>query len=159
MKTDNGEHPWSDSGQLFALAIFIIIWAVDSFWLKLTTLSSGIIPNVIRLAIAIAIWILAGWLMKASHHIVHAENRSTGVISTGAFRFVRHPLYLSTLLVYLGFVMLSLSLAAFVIWLVIFLFYDYIAAYEERLLVEKFGDNYRNYQHQTSRWLPKLTIG
>jgi protein-S-isoprenylcysteine O-methyltransferase Ste14 len=108
------------------------------------------------MAVAIPIWLLAGILIKVSHYVVHAENRPAGVISQGVFKYVRHPVYLSALLVYLGLVVSSLSVAALVVWLLILVFYNYIAVYEEHLLIARYGDAYRAYQRRTGRWLPKL---
>jgi protein-S-isoprenylcysteine O-methyltransferase Ste14 len=156
LKERNGEHPLGDVGQLIALVIFLAVWASDSFWLNFTTFGLEAVPNIIRMALAISVWLLAGILIKVSHYVVHAESRPAGVISKGAFKYIRHPVYLSGLLVYLGLVISSLSVAAMIVWLLIFLFYNYIAAYEERLLIAKYGDAYRTYQRHTGRWLPKL---
>jgi len=38
---------------------------------------------------------------------------------------------------------------------VIFLFYDHIAGYGERLLLERFGDEYRDYMKTTGKWVPR----
>ncbi|MFH1214648.1 MAG: isoprenylcysteine carboxylmethyltransferase family protein [Candidatus Neomarinimicrobiota bacterium] len=156
LKERNGEHPWGDLGQLIALVIFMAVWVIDSFWLNWTTFGLEAFPNVIRMAVAVPIWILAGILIKVSHFVIDRDRRPAGVISTGAFRFMRHPVYLSALLVYLGLVISSLSLATFVVWVLICLFYNYIAAYEELLLIAKYGEAYRAYQRRTGRWLPKL---
>jgi len=156
LKERNGEHPLGDLGQLIALVIFMAVWVIDSFWLNRTTFGLEAVPNVIRMAVAFPIWLLAGILIKISHYVVHAESRPAGVISKGAFKYVRHPVYLSALLVYLGLVISSLSAAALIVWLLIFLFYNYIAAYEERLLIAKYGDAYRAYRRRSGRWLPKI---
>jgi protein-S-isoprenylcysteine O-methyltransferase Ste14 len=37
---------------------------------------------------------------------------------------------------------------------VIFLFYNYIAGYEERLMETKFGEDYASYKKRTGRWVP-----
>jgi protein-S-isoprenylcysteine O-methyltransferase Ste14 len=40
--------------------------------------------------------------------------------------------------------------------MVIILFYDFIATYEENLLERMFGESYRTYQQKTGKWLPKM---
>ena len=157
IKEKKGEHPWGDTGQLIALAIFVTVWLADSFWLNWTTFLSETIPNVIRLTIAIPLWILSGVIINYSHFVVDADRRPAGVVSTGAFRYVRHPVYLSSLLVYLGLVASSLSLVSLAFWLLIFLFYNRIAIYEERILIAKYGQVYIDYQRNTGRLFPKVT--
>ena len=158
LKEKNGEHPLGDTGQLIAFLIFMVIWLTDSFWVKWTTLSAETVPNPMRLTIAIPVWILSGYLIMISHFIVHAACRPAGVVRSGAFRFVRHPVYLSAILCYLGLVISSLSIAALIVWLAIFGFYNFIAAYEEKILIAKFGQEYRDYQRRTGRWLPKIFL-
>jgi protein-S-isoprenylcysteine O-methyltransferase Ste14 len=81
---------------------------------------------------------------------------NTGVVSTGAFRHVRHPLYLGSALFSLGLAVATASLLSMLVWLVIAVFYDRIATYEERLLEANFGDEYRAYRRTTGKWLPRL---
>jgi len=152
----NGEHPWSDRGQLLALALFMIVWSTDSLLFHITAFGTAVISIYIRLAIAIPLWILAAILLLSSHYVAHASPSLQNVVTTGVFRYIRHPLYLGSILVYLGLVIISLSLAAFGVWCLIAAFYHFIATYEERLLIARFGDTYRTYQKQTGRWLPKL---
>ncbi len=49
MKEKNGEHPFGDSGQLVLLVLFLLIWVVDSFLLKISTVLSDDISLYIRL--------------------------------------------------------------------------------------------------------------
>ena len=74
----------------------------------------------------------------------------------GVFRFVRHPIYLGELLLYAGLLTLSLSLAAAVVWLVTISFLHYLSRYEERLLLARFGEAYRQYMREVPMWLPRL---
>jgi len=58
------------------------------------------------------------------------------VINKGVFRFVRHPMYLAAILLYLSFLIFKLSLAALLVWIVSLLFYHLIARHEEKLLLD-----------------------
>jgi protein-S-isoprenylcysteine O-methyltransferase Ste14 len=78
-------------------------------------------------------------------------------VTNGAFRYVRHPLYLAGILSYLGLAISTFSLASLALVLGIFIFYDYIAGYEERLLEAKFGNKYRTYKHGTGKWVPRIS--
>jgi len=38
----------------------------------------------------------------------------------------------------------------------IFVFYNYIAGYEEKLLEMRFGDQFRDYRRRTGKWFPRV---
>lgn len=39
-----GEHPYVDRGQIVCLVVFLLIWGLDSFVFKETTMLGGLIP-------------------------------------------------------------------------------------------------------------------
>jgi protein-S-isoprenylcysteine O-methyltransferase Ste14 len=89
--------------------------------------------------------------------IVFGEVRQTpSVIRKGVFGVVRHPIYLSEVLLYLGLFLLNMSLAAAAILLGAAAFLYYLSRYEERLLLKRFGDDYRSYARDVGMWLPRL---
>ena len=72
--------------------------------------------------------------------------------TNGAFKFVRHPVYLFFIL-FLG-LRPTMSLFYLIMYICI-IFYFYIGSvYEERKLIEKFGDKYREYQKHVPRIIP-----
>ena len=157
MHTLPGEHPRGDSLQFLFLLLFLALWIADSFFLHLTTATfSHTIPLPTRLFV-FAVAVGTGVVLAASGHtaVRHAHG-PTRVLTTGAFRYVRHPLYLAMVLLYFGLAFATGSLASFGLWIVIFLFYDYIAAYEERYMVEQFGKRYTEYREKTGKWLPRM---
>ena len=87
-------------------------------------------------------------LTKGDHHLV----------TTGPYRWVRHPLYATGLMLLLAmglmlaswFVLLATFIALAWIWFV-------VVPLEEAHLLAKFGDAYRAYTHRTGRLLPRLT--
>ena len=148
-----GEHPFGDAGQLILLCIFLVVWIGDSFFFRFSTFLSESVPLGVRLVLLCAALGCAFWLMKAGHVVVPHEHRLTSVVSSGAFRFVRHPLYLASMLTYLGLAVSTMSILCFVLLVPIFVFHNYIASYEERLLEEKFGEEYRRYKKRTRKWI------
>jgi protein-S-isoprenylcysteine O-methyltransferase Ste14 len=78
------------------------------------------------------------------------------VVDTGAFYYVRHPIYLAALLAYIGTTLSSMSLFSFGLLIPIFVFYNYIANYEEKLLEARFGYAYLEYKRRTGKWLPRV---
>lgn len=151
MKDKNGEHPLGDSGQLILLAVFLAAWVLDSFFFKWTTLP---VPPVVRIPLAAAVFVLAVLVINASHKVVH-EGRDR-LITTGAFRLVRHPLYLGSMLAYLALVLLTFSLISAGLFTGIFCFYNFLASFEENVMAQKFGAEYQLYKSRTGRWLPRV---
>lgn len=156
MKEKNGEHPFGDAGQGIALASFLVVWIVGSFFLRQSIFRARYIPLFIRLAVFGVALILAILLVRSGHVVVRHGQRPDHVVSTGAFRFVRHPLYLASLLIYFGLTISTASFFSLIVFVAIFIFYNYIAGYEERLLQAKFGGAYSDYMKKTGKWLPRI---
>ena len=156
MKKRSGEHPFGDAGQLILLAVFLVVWAADSFFLHLSTFLSDQVSLWIRLLILALAILIALLLFKSGHVVVEHEKRPEGVMTTGAFRYVRHPLYLASILTYIGLTVSTMSIFSFVLLVPMFIFHNYIAGYEERLLEEKFGEEYQRYKRRTGKWFPRI---
>lgn len=78
------------------------------------------------------------------------------LITRGPFRIVRHPVYLSFGLFYLGAYFL-LPYTVFLLHAIAsFIAYDYRARTEEGVLLEAFGDDYRAYRARTARFVPRV---
>jgi protein-S-isoprenylcysteine O-methyltransferase Ste14 len=152
-----GEHVLGDAGQLVLACLFFVIWISDSFFLKYTTFPNQYVSSGIRITLGIVLLLLSGYLAKVGLSIVFGKKReASGVIRESVFGVVRHPIYLSEILLYLGFLMLSLSLAALFVWVVAILFLHYISRYEERLLLVRFGEEYEQYMRDVPMWVPRL---
>jgi protein-S-isoprenylcysteine O-methyltransferase Ste14 len=117
---------------------------------------SNYVPLYVRLVIFGLALITALYLFRSGHVVVSHEQRPKRVVTTGAFRYVRHPLYLASILTYFGLAVSTLSLFSLAILAGMFIFYNHIASYEERLLEEKFGEEYREYKKKTGKWVPKI---
>ena len=77
---------------------------------------------------SIIILFSSGYLAKKGLNIVFGEIREEpGVIRKGVFGIVRHPIYLGSILFYLGLLTLTFSIIATIIWIFIIAFYCLIA--------------------------------
>lgn len=89
--------------------------------------------------------------------IVFGEKRHEPVvIRKSVFNIVRHPVYLAEILLYLGLLVLNMSLAALGIWVAATIFLHYISRYEEKLLIERFGKEYEQYMRRVPMWIPRV---
>lgn len=151
-----GEHRISDIGQLTLYCLFMALWLSDML-LKYSNFLNEYVSTVIRLPIGILLLIISGYMAASGLWIVFGKKvQSQGVIRKGVFRFVRHPIYLSEIILYSGLLILNISLAAALILVIAIFFLHYISRYEEKLLCVKFGDEYRRYMKEVPMWFPRL---
>lgn len=80
--------------------------------------------------------------------------RARALVTHGAFRFTRNPMYLSLLLLLMGYAM---RIDALLVWLGPLCFAAYVTRFqiipEERILQHKFGAAFAAYRAGTRRWL------
>ncbi|UCG88022.1 MAG: isoprenylcysteine carboxylmethyltransferase family protein [Gemmatimonadota bacterium] len=111
---------------------------------------SSILLVSILMTIALVVWSLKS---------LPASDRGNRLCTDGAFKYVRHPLYAAFLSVFNIGLAVYLNSYVFVLWTVILHpIWHYAIRYEERLMIEIFGNQYLEYQRKTGRFLPKLTF-
>jgi protein-S-isoprenylcysteine O-methyltransferase Ste14 len=82
--------------------------------------------------------------------------REHSLVTTGPYRWVRHPFYLANALGMLGASLATANwffVAVGACGLILLFFRTRI---EEKNLVARFGDEYRNYMRRVGRFLPRL---
>ncbi len=152
-----GEHRWGDIGQIALLIVFIIGVSSDLFLLKISDSWQGVFPWYFRIVVFLPLVFVAGYFSQKSHKIVFKEEREElRVIENDVYAIIRHPMYLGSILTYLAFVILSLSVFSLVVFIVVVIFYYYLCRYEEQILVEKLGDQYKNYMKKVPMLIPGL---
>ena len=130
---------------------------MDTFFWEYTTSLNQYLPPVIQITTGIILLIISGYLARTGLAIVFGEQREEpGVIRKSVFNIVRHPIYLSEIILYLACLMFSLSLAAAVVWIISIGFLYGISRYEERLLLERFGEEYKQYMREVPMLIPRL---
>lgn len=78
------------------------------------------------------------------------------LVTTGPYRWVRHPLYLSVALATFGNSLVATNWFLFVAGCLVFLLLVTRTGKEEENLIARFGDDYRNYMQRTGRFFPRL---
>ncbi|MCU0861439.1 MAG: protein-S-isoprenylcysteine O-methyltransferase [Methanomassiliicoccales archaeon] len=79
------------------------------------------------------------------------------LVRDGVYRRIRHPMYTSLWLYGLATPLLIQNLAVGFMFLIVFaLFYLERVPHEERMMREKFGDEYHHYSLETGRCLPRI---
>ena len=155
-----GEHILSDAGQVIFACLFAAAWIADTFFLRYTTFLNAYVPLAARIPLAAVLLVLSGYLARTGLSIVFGqEPEKPGVIRKSVFGVVRHPIYLSEILLYFGLLVLSISLIAAGVWLAAIVFLHYISRYEERLLRARFGEEYEQYMRDVPMWVPRIGRG
>lgn len=75
--------------------------------------------------------------------------------TTGLYRYVRHPMYTSVLLLSLGISLLSGNLIKYALVIGLYVLFYYKSKYEERYLRQKYS-NYSEYAGLTGRFIPAI---
>jgi protein-S-isoprenylcysteine O-methyltransferase Ste14 len=149
------EYPHTDTILPLSAVFFFLVWVLDSFVVKFSVGYTSFVPDVVRIVLFVVLEISAVFLAYFSHNTLFGEKlEEFKLITDGVFSYVRHPLYLSFLLVYLGFTFGSMSIiSVFPLAYYTFLF-DKMATYEEESLVKIYGDEYLEYKKKVSKWIP-----
>ena len=127
--------------------------------MEASTVLSEYAPLLVRLVIAGLALIMTAYLFRSCIAAFSHDEGPRGVSSGGGFRYVRHPMYLGCIFFYLGLAISTGSLYSIAMLVMIFVFYDYMATYEEKLLELRFGEEYRSYKRRTGKWVPRVRKG
>jgi protein-S-isoprenylcysteine O-methyltransferase Ste14 len=76
------------------------------------------------------------------------------LITSGPYRFIRHPIYLGEILYFLSIPMIFGSIYGFIVMLVLIPMLIHRIGVEERVLVSKFGQEYIEYTQKTKKIIP-----
>jgi len=96
--------------------------------------------SILTLGSRFTVWVA----LQTDHHLT----------TTGLYRLIRHPSYTGAALTVLGWAITFRSLIGVVLALIVLLPLLSRIGAEEQLLIEEFGDEYRQYQRRTWRLVP-----
>jgi protein-S-isoprenylcysteine O-methyltransferase Ste14 len=88
-----------------------------------------------------------------------ATRRQHTLVTSGPYRWVRHPLYTVGSSMFISFGMMADNWFIAALGVLAFIAMAIRTPQEEANLVEKFGDEYREYMKRTGRYFPKLGGG
>lgn len=149
------EHPLCDRIQLLMLILFFGVWGIDSLNFIIFGYSTVIFQALtfpLLLAGTILFLGLSFYLVTKSHKAVLEQvHDPPQLVNSGVYAWVRHPMYLGTLLFCLAFLFIGVSSISILIWIAFFIFYDRMATYEEKSLIEILGEQYVAYQKRVSK--------
>lgn len=135
-------------GAILGLLLFTDLdldWSVRRFcWLGVTLVLIGIIGI-----------LLAAANLQRSFTAMPIPKADGKMTRQGLYRFARHPMYTSLLLLSFGIALYSGNLYKYLLVGSLFVLLYFKSAYEENFLLEKYPD-YSDYAKRTPRFLPRL---
>jgi len=78
------------------------------------------------------------------------------LVTNGPYRWIRHPLYTFGSAIFISFGLIADNWFLILIGILAFILMAIRTPKEEANLVEKFGDEYRNYMKRTGRFFPRI---
>lgn len=84
-------------------------------------------------------------------------SKTSKLIKTGPYKYIRHPMYSASFISVIGFGILTSNWLIFLIsFLILLIFYIYKISKEERFLKQLFKKDYLDYKKMTGGFFPKL---
>jgi protein-S-isoprenylcysteine O-methyltransferase Ste14 len=78
------------------------------------------------------------------------------LVTTGIYRYIRHPQYVGFLLITLGLNVWWLTIITLALWPVVIIVYYKLAKKEEKEAEEEFGEEYLEYKQRVPGWIPRI---
>jgi protein-S-isoprenylcysteine O-methyltransferase Ste14 len=150
------EHPYNHLIQFGSLITFLIVWSLDSFVFNFFEEFTRFAVFPMRLGLSLLTLFVALYLLKTSHDAVIGAKESKSLVTSGPYAYVRHPMYLGPLLIYLSLIFLTMSLISLIPLIVIFFLYNFLVNDEEKDLERILGQEYVDYKNRVARWIPKI---
>ena len=150
----------------FPLTIYFLarFFGLDVAWTKGGNLWAQLfgtpVAHIVAMVLGYAIVFAGASLVADGWRTVHRVRREALLATEGVYARVRHPQYTGLFLILFGEGIVHwptiVSVAAFPI---IVAAYALLARKEERQMLEKFGDQYREYQRRVPMFIPRLQGG
>ncbi|MBX9584615.1 MAG: isoprenylcysteine carboxylmethyltransferase family protein [Gemmataceae bacterium] len=143
---------------LYLLARFFGLDVTDSassnLWSQLFGL--GDLPMVVAMVVGYALVVLGVILLVEGWREVYRASREGRLAADGLYGVVRHPQYTGIFLAVFGEGVVHWpTLFSVVMFPVIVTAYVLLARREERQMIERFGDRYRDYRRRVPMFLPR----
>jgi protein-S-isoprenylcysteine O-methyltransferase Ste14 len=142
-----------------ALWLSPLVYLINPHWMAWSKIG---LPEWVRwLGVAIGILCVLGiyWLFSSIGSGItptSATRKQHTLVTSGPYRWVRHPLYTVGASMFIAFGMVADNWFIAGLGVLTFILMAVRTPKEEANLIEKFGDEYREYMKRTGRFFPKL---
>ena len=135
------------------------VYLINPQWMAWAKLGLPDWVRVLGIGVAIVNDVLLYWLFSSIGSGISptSATRKEHTLSTsGPYRWVRHPLYTVGAILFISFGMMADNWFIAALGILAFIAMAKRTPQEEANLVEKFGDEYREYMKRTGRFFPKV---
>lgn len=105
-----------------------------------------------------AVLVFFGWRMIFKRYWSQDTGKGE-LVTTGIYRYIRHPQYTGFFLITLGMMFDWTTLPMLIMWPLLMLLYYRLARREEKDMEREFGAAYLDYKDRTGMFFPKLHLG
>jgi len=145
--------------QIPGLILWIIILVI-SFWdLKHPIYSVNTpmrITGIIILLGALIFRVYAATTLNKSYSYTLEIREGHQLVTSGLYRYIRHPVYTGVILGAFSIPIYSSSLRGFLVTILVIPLFMYRIGNEERMLIEEYGKEYEEYQEHTWKLFPYI---
>ena len=147
--------------RIFGLLLWFspLIYLINPAWMAWSRIG---LPDSVRwLGVVMGILCTLGiyWLFSSIGTGItptSATRKEHRLVTSGPYRWVRHPLYTVGAFMFIAFGMMADSWFIALLGILAFFAMAARTPKEEANLIEKFGDEYRDYMKRTGRFFPKI---
>lgn len=140
--------------------IAVIAYVIKPGWLAWATLSLPLWSRWTGVGIALLGFALLQWAQDTlgkNWSDTPRMMKEQSLVTTGPYQFIRHPIYTAFLLILGSTLLISANWLIGLAWIgMTLLEVASRIGFEEDLMLEYFGDQYRDYMKKTGRLLPRL---
>jgi protein-S-isoprenylcysteine O-methyltransferase Ste14 len=147
--------------RLSGLLLFVatLLHLIEPSWMRRASIPFGTRLRWSGLAVAAMAIPLMAWTLQAlgrnlTDTVVTRSDHT--LVTAGPYRWVRHPYYVTTLLLVVAVTLITANGLIGTVGLIVFVLLAVRSRIEEQKLIERFGDDYRTYIARTGRFIPRL---
>ena len=154
-----------DKSTLFLSIAILVYLALVIIYILLPDLIAWAymaLPSIIRwlgfglALVGIGLTLLTHRTLGAQYSAKREIQKEHTIISEGIYSKIRHPMYTSLNIFSLAVSLMSSNMLLILFSFLVALPFPWIARKEESMLIDQFGDDYREYMSRTGRFLPPL---
>jgi protein-S-isoprenylcysteine O-methyltransferase Ste14 len=138
----------------------VLAYLANPEWMRWSALALPVWVRWLGVALVAASVPLVYWVFSSLGRNVTdtvAIRKEHALVTYGPYRWVRHPLYTTAAIFFLGFSLLSASWFIALMLVPTILLLAIRTPIEEAKLIERFGDDYRAYMQRTGRFIPRFS--
>lgn len=146
-----------------AVALFVILFvhynrsgALSFFRFSFRSLFSFVIPGSLLAVLGLlgAIWARINLGRNWSGYVTYKEDQT--LVTTGPYKYVRHPIYTSMILMFIGTILYYGSLFISIFLIILGITFILRTRKEEEIMIRLFGEKYTDYMKRTKRLIPLI---